>query len=175
MVAIESFNFSSGTTRRTVASGIMESAMSDVVSETVPVDAASDPLAAELEAYNRAFCELELPWRWDAQTFRHLVSVAPDQDFVGAYVERNHAHLLRAYEKAFLPGLVRRLPAGSIRHDAHLIDKALAGLALAQQLGHKKGERDEDRHRRLRCYRRLRGREAGAGGRGGPLHRARRA
>ena len=80
--------------------------MSDVVSETVPVDAASDPLAAELEAYNRAFCELELPWRWDVQTFRHLVSVAPDQDFVGAYVERSQAHLLRVYEKAFLRNLV---------------------------------------------------------------------
>jgi hypothetical protein len=80
--------------------------MPDVVSEPVPVNATNDPLAAELEAYNRAFCELELPWRWDAQTFRHLVSVAPDQDFVGAYVERNHAHLLRVYEKAFLRSLV---------------------------------------------------------------------
>ena len=80
--------------------------MSDVVSETTPVDTTSDPLAAELEAYNRAFCELELPWRWDVQTFRHLVSVAPDQDFVGAYVERNQAHLLRVYEKAFLRNLV---------------------------------------------------------------------
>jgi len=80
--------------------------MSDVVSETVPVTTTSDPLAAELEAYNRAFCELELPWRWDVQTLRHLVSVAADQDIVGAYVERNQAHLLRVYEKAFLRNLV---------------------------------------------------------------------
>ena len=80
--------------------------MPDVVSEPVPVNATNDPLAAELEAYNRAFCELELPWRWDVQTFRHLVSVAPDQDVVGAYVERNQAHLLRVYEKAFLRNLV---------------------------------------------------------------------
>ncbi len=79
--------------------------MSDV-SETVPVNTTSDPLAAELEAYNRAFCELELPWQWDAQIFRQLVSVAADQDFVGAYVERNQAHLLRVYEKAFLRNLV---------------------------------------------------------------------
>jgi len=34
------------------------------------------------------------------------VSVAPDQDVVGAYVERNQAHLLRVYEKAFLRNLV---------------------------------------------------------------------
>jgi hypothetical protein len=80
--------------------------MPDVVSETVPANATSELLAAELEAYNRAFCELELPWQWDAQTFRHLVSVAPDRDVVGAYVERNQPHLLRVYEKAFLRKLV---------------------------------------------------------------------
>jgi hypothetical protein len=78
--------------------------MARVVTQTVPTTA--DPLSAELEAYNRAFCELELPWRWDADTFRQLLSVAADQDFVGAYVERNQPHLLRVYEKAFLRKLV---------------------------------------------------------------------
>jgi hypothetical protein len=78
--------------------------MASVVSETVPTT--GDPLSAELEAYNRAFCELELPWRWDADTFRQLLSVAADQDCVGAYVERNQPHLLRVYEKAFLRTLV---------------------------------------------------------------------
>jgi len=68
--------------------------------------APSDPLAAELEAYNRAFCELELPWRWDADTFRKLLSVAGEQDCVSAYVESAQAHLLRVYEKAFLRDLV---------------------------------------------------------------------
>jgi len=34
------------------------------------------------------------------------VSVAPDRDVVGAYVERNQPHLLRVYEKAFLRNLV---------------------------------------------------------------------
>jgi hypothetical protein len=67
---------------------------------------ANDPLTAELAAYNHAFCELELPWRWDAQTLTHLKSIAADRDIVGAYVERNQAHLLRAYEKAFLRDLV---------------------------------------------------------------------
>ena len=66
----------------------------------------SEELAAELEAYNRAFSELELPWRWDAQTLRHLLTVAPDRDCVGAYVELNQPHLLRVYEKAFLRNLV---------------------------------------------------------------------
>ena len=63
-------------------------------------------IAAELEAYNRAFLELELSWRWDAPTFRDLLRVAADQDFVGAYIERNQAHLLRVYEKSFLRDLV---------------------------------------------------------------------
>ncbi len=68
---------------------------------------ANDPFDAELAAWNQAFCELELPWRWDEPTFRHLKSIAADQDLVGTYVERNQAHLLRAYEKAFLRELVQ--------------------------------------------------------------------
>ena len=75
--------------------------------ETVTVTSANDALSAELAAYNRAFCELELPWRWDATTLAQLKSVATDSDVVGAYVERSQAHLLRAYEKAFLRDLVR--------------------------------------------------------------------
>jgi hypothetical protein len=67
---------------------------------------ANETLDAELAAYNQAFCELELPWRWDANTFRQLLSVAADRDLVGAYVERSHAHLLRSYEKSFLRDLV---------------------------------------------------------------------
>jgi hypothetical protein len=67
---------------------------------------AHDSLDAELVSYNHAFCELELPWRWDADTLRQLLSIAADRDVVGAYVERNQAHLLRSYEKAFLRDLV---------------------------------------------------------------------
>lgn len=65
-----------------------------------------DSLAAELASYNHAFCELELPWRWDATLLTQLKSLAADRDLVGTYVERNQAHLLRAYEKAFLNDLV---------------------------------------------------------------------
>ena len=67
---------------------------------------ANDPLAAELASYNHAFCELELPWSWDATTLSQLKSIATDSDVVGAYVERSQAHLLRAYEKDFLRNLV---------------------------------------------------------------------
>lgn len=80
--------------------------MAEPVSANEQLSPQGEPLAAELEAYNRAFCELELPWRWDAQTLRQLKGAATDQDCVGAYVERNQAHLLRVYEKAFLRDLV---------------------------------------------------------------------
>jgi hypothetical protein len=66
----------------------------------------SDPLVAELAAYNHAFCELELPWRWDEATLRQLKSLAADSDLIGTYVERSQSHLLRAYEKGFLRDLV---------------------------------------------------------------------
>ena len=75
-------------------------------SHPVAEPATDSLIAAELEAYNHAFLELELSWRWDAPTFRDLLRVAADQDFVGAYIERNQAHLLRVYEKSFLRDLV---------------------------------------------------------------------
>ncbi len=76
------------------------------VSERVAEHLSDDGLAAELEAYNRAFLELELSWRWDAPTFRDLLRVAADRDFVGAYVEREQPHLLRVYDKSFLRDLI---------------------------------------------------------------------
>jgi hypothetical protein len=85
----------------------VDTVSASIVSANQAAGQANDPLDTELAAYNHAFCELELPWRWDAHTFRHLLSIAADRDVVGTYVERNQAHLLRAYEKAFLRDLVR--------------------------------------------------------------------
>ncbi|MBS0393306.1 MAG: hypothetical protein JSR54_01705 [Proteobacteria bacterium] len=69
-------------------------------------DVVSAAMNAELEAYNYAFLELELPWQWDAQTYLELRRRAVDADCVSAYVERNHSHLLRVYDKSFLRDLV---------------------------------------------------------------------
>jgi hypothetical protein len=76
------------------------------VSERPVGQATDESIAAELEAYNRAFLELELSWRWDVPTFRDLLRSAADRDCVGAYVERAQPHLLRVYEKSFLRDLV---------------------------------------------------------------------
>jgi len=78
-------------------------------------ESARQALAAELQAYNSAFVELELPWQWDAETFERLRELAPDSDCIGAYVERNQSHLLRVYEKSFLRDLVLTAKA---RHHA---------------------------------------------------------
>ena len=55
---------------------------------------------AQRLAYNAAFDELGLNWSWDAETFSRLPAVARQR--VQAYLEREHPHLLRAYEADFL-------------------------------------------------------------------------
>ncbi len=80
--------------------------MSIAYSPAKAEDPASEALVAELQAYNSAFLELELPWQWDVETFRRLRSMAAETDCVTAYVERNQAHLLRVYEKSFLRDLI---------------------------------------------------------------------
>ncbi len=80
--------------------------MAAVLSESNRGATAGDSLAAELEAYNRAFSDLELPWRWDVGTLRELLRVASPDDCVSVYIERNQAHLLRVYDKGFLRDLV---------------------------------------------------------------------
>jgi hypothetical protein len=100
MTAIESFNFCFE-----MPAGSLKS-MASVMTHSKRTATAGDPLAAELEAYNRAFSDLELPWRWDAGTLRELLQVASPDDCVSVYIERNQAHLLRVYEKGFLRDLV---------------------------------------------------------------------
>ena len=48
------------------------------------------PHAQEAGTYALAFQELELDWHWDGH------------EPVSAYVEREHPHLLRVYDAAFL-------------------------------------------------------------------------
>src|SRR6516164_7402473 len=98
MIGIETFKFPFGERRPRVATS--PEAESAVMSETAISERISEHLseegvAAELEAYNRAFLELELSWRWDGPTFRDLLRIASDRDFVGAYIEHKQPHLLR--------------------------------------------------------------------------------
>ena len=51
------------------------------------------------QAYNSAFEELGLPWSWDRAT---CATLPAGPDGVRTYLEREHPHLLRAYEPEFL-------------------------------------------------------------------------
>ena len=92
--------------------------MSIAISRSQPENTAVEALDAELQAYNSAFLELELPWQWDVETFRRLRTIGGDTDCVSAYVERNQAHLLRVYEKAFLRDLILATKARHQRQPA---------------------------------------------------------
>jgi hypothetical protein len=57
---------------------------------------------AQLCAYNAAFEELGLRFRWDAHTLMSLAAIDDEQQQIAAYIESHHAHLLTAYSAEFL-------------------------------------------------------------------------
>jgi hypothetical protein len=57
-------------------------------------------------AYNSAFCELGLRWRWDATTYHNLLRIPGEKDRICAYVEQHQPHLLSAYQIGFLSDLI---------------------------------------------------------------------
>ena len=59
-------------------------------------------LHEQLCAYNSAFDELGLRFRWDAHTLASLASIDGDQARLAAYIETHHPHLLSAYSCDFL-------------------------------------------------------------------------
>lgn len=59
-------------------------------------------IQAQLCAYNTAFDELGLRFRWDAHTLTSLAAIDGEQARIAAYIEAHHAHLLNAYSAEFL-------------------------------------------------------------------------
>lgn len=57
---------------------------------------------AQLCAYNSAFADLGLRFRWDAQTMLSLIAIDGEQARVIAYIETHQSHLLNAYSAEFL-------------------------------------------------------------------------
>ena len=57
---------------------------------------------AQLCAYNTAFDELGLRFRWDEVTLTSLAMIDGEQEQIAAYIEAHHAHLLNAYSVEFL-------------------------------------------------------------------------
>ena len=57
---------------------------------------------AQLCAFNSAFADLGLRFRWDAQTLTSLAAIDGEHARVVAYIETQQPHLLNAYSAAFL-------------------------------------------------------------------------
>ena len=52
----------------------------------------------ELDAYNAAFDELELDWRWDRMILRDLAGIQPETERIIAYLRAHRPHLLKVYD-----------------------------------------------------------------------------
>jgi len=66
-------------------------------------DSAQDAeVEAQLCAYNSAFDELGLRFRWDASTLELLARIDGEEAQIAAYIEGHHPHLLKAYSSGFL-------------------------------------------------------------------------
>ena len=61
---------------------------------------------AHLSAYNAAFSDLGLRFRWDQATLDVLKEFNSEAARITAYIERFHAHLHRAYDAGFLAQMI---------------------------------------------------------------------
>jgi hypothetical protein len=64
------------------------------------------PDEAHLSAYNAAFSDLGLRFRWDRATLDLLKEFNGEVARITAYIERYHSHLHRAYDADFLAQLI---------------------------------------------------------------------
>jgi hypothetical protein len=66
------------------------------------------PDDAHLSAYNAAFSDLGLRFRWDRETLDALSEFNSESARITAYIEQHHAHLHKAYDAEFLAQLILR-------------------------------------------------------------------
>lgn len=64
------------------------------------------PDDAHLSAYNAAFSDLGLRFRWDRATLDLLKEFSGEVARITAYIDRYHSHLHRAYDADFLAQLI---------------------------------------------------------------------
>lgn len=83
----------------------------------VGADHSNDP---HLCAYNAAFSDLGLRFRWDHTTLDILSEFNSESARITAYIERFHAHLHRAYDPDFLAQLILQKKAQYFRECAAL-------------------------------------------------------
>ena len=59
-------------------------------------------LQTQLCAYNSAFEELDLMFRWDVETLQSLARAPGDHSRIAQYIDTHCPHLLKAYSAEFL-------------------------------------------------------------------------
>ena len=84
----------------------VESRISTRNARTAAMDHDGHPDDAHLSAYNAAFSDLGLRFRWDRATLDMLKEFNGELARITAYIERYHAHLHRAYDADFLAQLI---------------------------------------------------------------------
>lgn len=63
----------------------------------------------DCDAYNAAFHELGLRWHWDSETYRQLQLLMADEPArIRHYLQARQAHLLKAYDAAFLVNIIQQ-------------------------------------------------------------------
>ncbi|QQC66162.1 hypothetical protein [Paraburkholderia ginsengisoli] len=97
-------------------------------------DSAHDvEVQAQLCAYNAAFDELGLRFRWDEQMLTSLAMIDGEREQIAAYIEAHHAHLLKAYSAEFLSRAI--LERKNARCPARL-QKRVESAPLASHVPH---------------------------------------
>lgn len=70
---------------------------------------------SQLAAYNAAFAELGLRFRWDSEMYAWLCGIECEHSRIARYIEQYHAHLLKAYDAGFLSRLILDKKADYLR------------------------------------------------------------
>jgi hypothetical protein len=81
----------------------VESSIGSTRTVRLSTDASDD---AHLSAYNAAFSDLGLRFRWDRATLDLLKEFSGEVARITAYIERYHGHLHRAYDADFLAQMI---------------------------------------------------------------------
>ncbi len=91
-------------------------------------------------AFNAAFNELGLRWHWDSDTYTALLRQSADAaDRLRLYLETEQAHLLKAYDAAFLVNVIQQKTADHKRRLSAPGAMASAYFNWAETLGRELG------------------------------------
>jgi hypothetical protein len=82
-----------------------------MLNSTIHKHPATDADEIHRNAYNAAFCELGLRWRWDINTYRDLLHMSGEKDRLRFYLETRQPHLLKAYDVKFLIDAIQMVKA----------------------------------------------------------------